>query len=108
MLTPARAAISRVEAPWNPFAANTSSAAARMRAFVDPGASRAFSSADLTTRTGDSIDRPRSAYRGDCRLSTRPHWTLLVELRRAVHPERARTGQVGPTVDGAVARPRDA
>ena len=53
MFTPARAAISRVEAPWNPFAANTSSAAARMRPLVDPGASRAFSSADLTTRAGD-------------------------------------------------------
>src|SRR5215470_7998185 len=73
MLTPARAAISRVEAPGNPFAANTSSAAARMRPLVDPGASRACSSADLTTRTGDSIDRPspRTAAFPDCQPPVR-------------------------------------
>lgn len=42
MLTPAAAAISRVDAPSNPLAANTSSAAFRMRALVDEGASRAL------------------------------------------------------------------
>src|SRR4029077_1800957 len=71
MLTSARAAISRVDAPWNPFAANTSSAAARMRPLVEPGASRAFSSADLTTRTKRlkrSTERSRTA--GRQRLST--------------------------------------
>src|SRR5262252_6047993 len=45
MFTPARAAISRVEAPSKPCAAKISSAAARMRALVEPGASRALSSA---------------------------------------------------------------
>src|SRR5437667_325648 len=52
MLTPARAAISRVDAPWKPLAAKTSSAAPRMRALVDPGASRALSSADFATCRG--------------------------------------------------------
>ena len=47
MLTPARAAMSRVEAPPYPRAANTSSAAPRMRALVEPGASRAFWRADF-------------------------------------------------------------
>src|SRR5262249_19874213 len=56
MLTPARAAISRVDAPVKPRAANTSSAADRMRALVDPGASRAFSSADLLT-TDECLER---------------------------------------------------
>ena len=49
MFTPARAAISRVEAPSKPRAANTYSAALRMRAMVDPGPPRAFSSAVLLT-----------------------------------------------------------
>src|SRR5947209_6444836 len=47
MLTAARLAISRVDAPSKPRAAKTSSAAARMRALVEPGASRALSNADL-------------------------------------------------------------
>jgi hypothetical protein len=46
MFTPAAAAISRVEAPSNPLPANTTSAAVRMRAFVDDGASRALISAE--------------------------------------------------------------
>src|SRR5690349_23440741 len=104
MLTPARAAISRVEAPWNPFAANTSSAAARMRAFVDPGASRAFSSADLTTRTAiQSIDRvrvprrlrgvnqeSRRRARRECRRARR---RSLLELRGAVQADRTWAGE---------------
>ena len=45
MLTPAAAAISRVEAPSKPFGGNTS-AAVRMRALVDDGASRALFSAE--------------------------------------------------------------
>ena len=42
MLTPARPAMSRVEAPANPLVANTSSAAPRMRALVEAGAARTF------------------------------------------------------------------
>jgi hypothetical protein len=45
-LTAAAEAISRVEAPSNPLAAKTDSAAARMRALVDAGASRALFSAE--------------------------------------------------------------
>src|SRR5262245_18311358 len=60
MFTAARAAISRVEAPSNPRSAKTSSAAARMRAFVDPGASRAFSRA-VFTATIQAIDRARAS-----------------------------------------------
>jgi hypothetical protein len=46
MFTPAAAAISRVEAPSKPLAANTSSAAARIRALVEDGASRALFKAE--------------------------------------------------------------
>src|SRR5262245_50622769 len=56
MFTPARAAISRVEAPGNPREAKTSSAAARMRALVEPGASRALSRAVLFT-TCECLER---------------------------------------------------
>ena len=51
MLTPAAAAISRVEAPSKPRAENTASAAARMRAFVDAGASRTLVNAARGTRS---------------------------------------------------------
>jgi hypothetical protein len=46
MLTAADDAISRVDAPSNPLAAKTASAAARIRALVDDGASRALFSAE--------------------------------------------------------------
>ncbi len=51
MLTPAAAAISRVEAPSKPLAANTASAAVRMRALVDAGASRTLVNAARGTRS---------------------------------------------------------
>src|SRR5262245_1919837 len=55
MLTPARAAISRVPAPSKPRSAKMSSAAPRIRALVEPGASRASSSGDLATGIGQVI-----------------------------------------------------
>src|SRR5262249_20948992 len=55
MYTPPRAHISRVEAPSKPRAAKISSAAARMRALVEPGASRALSSALFITGPGRLI-----------------------------------------------------
>src|SRR5262249_42417822 len=67
MFTPARAAISRVDAPVKPRAAKTSSAAERMRALVEPGASRAFSRAVLVTMTGclERLTTPRQACAHD-------------------------------------------
>src|SRR5262245_36059184 len=67
MFTPARAAISRVDAPVKPRAAKTSSAAERMRALVEPGASRAFSRAVLVTMTGclERLTTPRQAFAHD-------------------------------------------
>jgi hypothetical protein len=55
MLTAAAAAISRVDAPSKPFVAKTASAAVRMRALVEDGASRALFSAE----------RGRGHLRGD-------------------------------------------
>src|SRR5436309_15927424 len=57
MFTPALAAISRVEAPSNPLAANTSSAVARIRALVEVGASRACWTAVRTTASPSLVDQ---------------------------------------------------
>src|SRR4030095_14912736 len=94
MFTPARAAISRVDAPVKPRAAKTSSAAERMRALVDPGASRAFSSAVLLT-TADCLERSttrRQAPGNNRRRARAPEQTSSkrsdpsVYLRRPIRP----------------------
>src|SRR5262249_3277693 len=102
MFTPARAAISRVDAPGNPREANTCSAADRMRALVDPGASRAFSRADLLT-TCECLERsttPRQASAGsvDLGLPGGPRLPPLVHpqplLRMAAHHVLEDRGQL--------------
>src|SRR5262245_56187007 len=84
MLTPALAAISRVEAPGNPREAKTSSAAVRMRALVEPGASRALSSAVLFT-TCECLERSTTSRQAlwsvDLGLAVGPGLPALV------HPE---------------------
>src|SRR5206468_3928861 len=83
-----------------PLAANTSSAAARMRALVDPGASRALSSADFATVAGRSrviraidpdggVPRPGSRCQPAAGLSVNdllPHREAH-DLRRVVEVE---------------------
>src|SRR5258706_2367459 len=83
MFTCAFDAISRVEAPANPLTAKTPSAAARISALVEAGASRAFSNAERMTVGGliKSID-PEPSFRRDAPgLSTKAPKINLSAMR---------------------------